>query len=182
MVVPVADEATVHLVEGILVAALCSTDLGSLKVAGICPGLTPGRLPEQFVSLIILSLVFQCEGKVIDWLAVIRIRIALGDEFDSLSQIALSLGEAPFPDKPQAHGVQATNVVGVSTQGLLIVVGRYPRGVTVLFQVHTRKVELLVGLDLPGQQGCLGTVGDRTDVVGLGMPLEHGPPAIDEVF
>ena len=53
---------------------------------------------------------------------------------------------------------------------------------TVLFQVHTRKVELLVGLDLLGQQGCLGTVGDRTDVVSLGMPLEHGPRAIDEVL
>ena len=124
VVVPVADEATVHLVEGFLVAALRSTNLGSLKVAGICPSLTPGRLPEQFVSLIIPSLVFQCEGKIIDWFAVIRIRIALGYEFDGLSQIALCLGEAPFPDVPQAHSIQATDVVGVSTQGLLIVVGR----------------------------------------------------------
>ena len=44
---------------------------------------------------------------------------------------------------------------------------------TVLLQVQPRQEELLVGLYLLRQQGCLGTVGNRADLVALGMPMHH---------
>ena len=44
----------------------------------------------------------------------------------------------------------------------------------------TSDEQLLVGLDLLRQQGSLGTVRDRTDVVALCMPAEYGALAVGE--
>ena len=156
MVVPVVDETAVHLVEGILVTALGGADLSRLEVAGVGPCLVPGGFPEELVGLGRLALIFLREGEVVDGLAVVRIGVALLRQTDSLAQIVLSLGETALADVPQAHGVQAANVVGVAAQSLLVVVGSLPGGVTILLQVHARQVELLVGLDLLRQQGGFG--------------------------
>ena len=180
MVVPVVDETAVHLVEGVLVAALGGADLSRLEVAGVSPCLVPGGLPEEFVGLRGLALIFQREGEVVDGLTVVGVGVALLREPDSLAQILLSLVEAPLADIPQAHGVQAADVVRVAAQRLFVVVGGLPGGMTVLLEMHARQVELLVGLDLLRQQGGLGRVGDRTDLVGLGMPMQDGALAVDE--
>ena len=50
----------------------------------------------------------------------------------------------------------------------------------ILFQVLARQEELFVGLDLFGQQGGFGRIGDGTDFVGLGMPLQDGALPIDK--
>ena len=52
----------------------------------------------------------------------------------------------------------------------------------VLFQMTTCDEQLLVGLDLLRQQGSLGTVRDRTDLIALGMPTEYGALAIGELL
>ena len=77
VVVPVADETAVELVEGILVTALQHADLRSLEIASIGPGLVPSGLPETLVGLGGLALVLQRQAEVIDGLAVVGIRIAL---------------------------------------------------------------------------------------------------------
>ena len=50
----------------------------------------------------------------------------------------------------------------------------------VLLEMQAREVELFVGLHLTGQQGSLGTIGNGTNLIGLGMPAEHGALAVDE--
>ena len=52
----------------------------------------------------------------------------------------------------------------------------------VLLEMQAREVELFVGLHLTGQQGSLGTIGNGTNLIGLGMPAEHGALAVDEGF
>ena len=50
---------------------------------------------------------------------------------------------------------------------------------TVLLQVQACQIELLVGFYLFGQQGGLCAVGDRKNLVGLGMPTKYGTPSVN---
>ena len=43
---------------------------------------------------------------------------------------------------------------------------------TILLKMQAGEIELVVGLGVLGRQRSLGGVGDRTDLVGLGMPLQ----------
>ena len=84
VVVPVVVQAAVYFVKGILVATLQRTNLGSLKIASISPCLVPGGFPEEFVSLVILPLVFQCQCEVVDGFAVVWIGVTLLCQFHGL--------------------------------------------------------------------------------------------------
>ena len=44
---------------------------------------------------------------------------------------------------------------------------------TVLFQVKTGEIKLVDGLGVLWRQGCLSGIGYRTDVIGLGTPLQQ---------
>ena len=43
---------------------------------------------------------------------------------------------------------------------------------TVLLQVESRQIELVVGLRVGRRQGSLGSIGDRTNLIGFGMPTD----------
>ena len=173
LVVGTIDQSAIQFVEGIIEPFLCHRNLGSLEIAGICQSLVPSGFPEEFVSLIEPSLVFQCEGEMIDGLPVIGVRVALLREAHGLAQIGFRLGKASLADEPESHGIETTDVIGVAAQGLLIIVHRTPGGMAVLLQVQSGEVELLVGLHLFGQQRSLGTVGNGTYLIRLGLPLHH---------
>ena len=89
-----------------------------------------------------------------------------------MAQIRLCLVEATPSQIPQAHLIEAAIVVRVSAQGFLVIVSRIPCGMTILLQMQAGEIELVVGLGVLGRQRSLGGVGDRTDLVGLSMPLQ----------
>ena len=167
-------EASVQFIQGIVQPALPYRNLCCLKIACISLSLGPCGLPEQFVGFIILTLILQRKGEIVDWLAVVGVRVAFLRQFHGLAQIVLSLAEAPPADIPQAKLVQAAYVVGVTAQGFLVIVNRTPRGMTVLLQVQAGEIELFVGLYLLRQQCGLSAVGDGTYLIALSMPLHHG--------
>ena len=179
---PVVVQAAVDLVEGILVATLHGADLGGFEIAGIGPSLVPGSFPEEFVGFGDFAQILERQRKIVDGFAIVGIGIAALRELHGLAQILFGLGETALADVPKTKGIEAADVVGIATQGFLVVVGCQPRGVTILLEVLTGEEKLLVGLDLLGQQGSFGRIGDRTDLVGLGMPGEDGALTIDEVL
>ena len=150
MVMSVVDDAAVYLVKGILVATLCSAYFGCLEVCGICPALVPRGFPKQFVCLGEFALILERHGKIIDRFAVVGVGVTLLRQFYSFAQVFFSKGKATLSDVPQSHGVEAADVVGVTSQCLFVVVGGVPCGMAVLFQVQTGEIELLVRFGLFG--------------------------------
>ena len=173
LVVGTVNQSAVQFVEGIVEPTLCHRYLCCLEISGIGPCLAPCCLPEQFISLIRLSLVFQCKGEVVYRLTVVWIGITLGDELHRLAQIILGACIASLADVPEAEGIQTAHVVGISAQGLFIIIHRTPGGMSILFQVLPCQEQLFVGFYLLGQQGSLGAVWNRTYLIALGVPLHH---------
>ena len=174
LIVRPEDEASVQLIQGIVQPTLPYGDFGCLEVARICLSLAPCGFPEQLVGLVIPALILQRKGKVVDRLAVVWVGVTLLRQFHSLAQILLCLTEASPADIPQSELVEATDVVGVTAQGFLVVVNGIPRGMTVLLQVQAGEIELLIGLYLLRQQGGLSAVGYGAYLVALCMPLHDG--------
>ena len=170
VVATVENEASVELVEGVVVAVLRRADAGRLEVAGVGPRLVPRAFPEQVVSLLPAVLVFQGECEVEDGLAVVGVGISLFEYSHGLSQESLGPLEAPSPEEPEPRLVEAPDVVGVAAERLLVVVEGRPGGVAVLLQVESGEEELVVGLRVLGRKGGLGGVGDGAYLVVLGRP------------
>ena len=155
-------------------------NLSGLEIASISPALAPRRFPEEFIGFVHLTLILQGEGKVIKRLAIVWVRIALDRQLVCFAQIFLGLCKTTLADEPQTHSIQTTDIIRITAQSLLVVIQWIPSSMTVLLQMTASDEQLLVGLNLLRQQGSLGTVGDRTNLVALGMPAEHGTLTIDE--
>jgi hypothetical protein len=65
--VPIRIKTAVYLVESIFESTLLHTYLCSLKISSIGTCLAPCRLPKKLVSLCLLTLIFQTQGKIVDW-------------------------------------------------------------------------------------------------------------------
>ena len=172
VVTTIEDEGAVELVECILIAALRCADAGSLKIACVGPCLVPCGLPEEFIGLLRTLQVFQRQCKVEDGLALIGVRVTLLPNLHSFTQIRLSLIETSASQVPKTHLVQTAHIIGIATQSFLVVVEGRPRGMTVLLQVESRQIELVVGLRVLRWQGSFGGIGDGPDLVRLGVPLD----------
>ena len=172
VVTTVEDEGAIELVECILIAALRCADAGSLKIAGVGPCLVPCGLPEEFICLLWTLQVFQRQCEIEDRLALIGVRVTLLPNLHSFTQIRFSLVETSASQIPKAHLVQTAHIIGIAAQSLLIIVEGRPRGMTVLLQVESRQIELVVGLCISRRQGCLSSIGDRADLIWFGMPTD----------
>ena len=115
-------------------------------------------------------LVFQAEGEVEDRLSLVGVRVALLPYLYGTAQIPFCLLEPSAAQIPQSGLVQTAHVVGVAAQRLLVVVQGRPCGVAVLLQVQSRQVQLVVGLGVHRRQRSFGGIGNRTNLVGLGLP------------
>ena len=172
VVTTIEDETAIELVECILIAALRCADASCLEVACVGPCLVPCGLPEEFIGLLRTLQVFQRQCKVEDGLALIGVRVTLLPNLHSFTQIRFSLVETSASQIPKTHLVQTAHIIGIATQSLLVVVEGRPRGMTVLLQVESRQIELVVGLRVSRRQGSLGSIGDRTNLIGFGMPTD----------
>ena len=116
------------------------------------------------------ALIFQTEGEIEDGLTVVGVRIALLPYLHSSAQIGLCLTEASTTQIPQACLGQAAHIVRITAQGLFVIVEGTPCGMTVLLQMESRQVELVVGLRLLRREGSLSGIGNGSDVIGLCLP------------
>ena len=174
MVVAVADETTLQLVQRVLPAFLLRADAGRLIVAGIGPCLVPCGLPEAVVGLVHLPQHLTDDTQVEQRLAVVGVGVTFLLYLDSSLQIALSLLETGPTQIPQAHLHITAIVQRIATQRLLIIVEGTPCGVTILLQVQTCEVQLVHGLGVLWRQSGLSGVRYRTYLLGLSMPLQQG--------
>ena len=91
-------------------------------------------------------LVFQTEREMEDSLAVVWIRITLLPYFHSFPQVAFCLLETSATQIPQPRLVETAHVIGVTPQGLLVIIEGTPCSMPVLLQMESREIELVVGL------------------------------------
>ena len=195
MVAAVEDKAAVQLVQGIVIAGLQDTDTGRLEKSGICPCFVPRRLPEQLVGfcqfcvlalqatkgrvqsawfIVSQALVFQAERQVEERLTVVGIGVTFLPYLYGFSQISPCLVETSAAQIPQSGLIQASYVVGVASQGFLVIVEGAPSGMPVLLQVQSCEIELVVGLGVLRGKRCLGSIGYGTNLVVLGTPRQEG--------
>ena len=172
MVAAVASQTAVDFLQGIFEPAFLYRDAGSLIEGSTPPGIAPRCFPEPFVCLVQHTLIAQRQGEVVERLTVVGIRIALIENFLGMAQIGFCFTEATTAQIPQPHLVEATIIVGVAAQGFLIIVSRIQCGMTILLQMQTCEIELVVGLGVLRRQCCLSGIGNRTDLVGFSMPLK----------
>ena len=90
-------------------------------------------------------LVFQTEREIEDGLTVVWIRIALLPYLHGFPQIAFRFLETSATQIPQPRLVKAAHIVRVTAQSFLIIIEGTPCGMTVLLQMESRKIELVVG-------------------------------------
>ena len=176
VVVAVADECSFQLLKRLFPAFLIGTDAGGLIIAGIGPGLVPGRLPEAVVGRCLERHVTVGNTQVEQGLAIVGVGIALLHDADGGLQISLGFPEAGTSQIPQAHLHIAAVVQRVTPQGLLVIVECTPGGMAVLLQVQARQVQLVNGLRILWRERCLGSIGDGTYFVGLRFPLQQRAP------
>ena len=182
VVVGVANEAAFQFFQGIPIPLLSDADACGLEVPGIGPRFVPSGFPEELVCFADSRLVFQTERQVEDGFAIVGVGIAFLPDSNGTTQIVFGFVKASATQEPQSHLVQATHIVGVAAQSLLVVVESRPCGMSVLLQVKTREVQLVHRLAFHGWQGCFSAVGNRSNFVGFRVPLENAALATSEGF
>ena len=167
----VADEGTIEFIECILPVLIRYADACSLEIAGIGPSFVPGRFPEVIIGLTILAHQLINNAQIEQRLAIVGVWIATFLHLNGGFEIAFGLIETGTAQVPQAHLHVAAVILGIAAQSLLVVIERAPGGVAILLKVQTCEVKLIDRLGILWRERSLGSIGDRTNLVILGIPL-----------
>ena len=117
-------------------------------VTGSGPSLIPRRFVEGRISVVITLEVAQAQAKVIVGFAIVRIRIASRQSFDSSTKVRFGFREFTMAEMPQAHRIVAAGVQWVSMQRFAPVKHGRTCGVAVLIKMQPSNVELVSTRDV----------------------------------
>src|SRR2546430_94797 len=103
---------------------------------------------ERVIRLLITAQVTQGESEIVVRFALARIGISCRQPSDGLTEMLLRLCKLTTPQVPEPHSIVAAIVPGVATQCLTPVGIRVAGRMSVLVEMQSRNIQLVVARDL----------------------------------
>ena len=140
VVMAVADECMLQLIDGFLPALVSDIDAGSLEIARIGPCFVPGGFHETVVGFTNFGQVLIGNTEIEQRLTIVGVGITLLLHLDGSLQETFCLSKTGTAQIPQTHLQVAAIVLRIAAQTFLVVVESTPSGMTVLLQMQTGEV------------------------------------------